>query len=284
MTLNKIIIADKSNYRSVELGRSVLKQILETRYPLTSTDEFKRLLSQKIEDGMRVYWHEILGKCHMSSVSGLKRTLDWIDSIERADGNFILFCSSLRGLMESAGDTYYGLNAIALSLAKMRATIEKALTGTLSDLAISQELEDRLIHFTHASKEAAKIFDKSFEPESAKTCVSRLNQNSKIDFYELYSFLCEVTHPASTSLAFNFTEDNGVLIWDGKKDSELISILLNRDQAMIDELLMRSFNPIFLLMKTLNLFSNHDFRIPSADELNLDKVPAWQMVKMEFQN
>lgn len=269
----------KEAYKTIEIGRSILSEPISAKYKFTTEGDFKKAVKSSPQLGNQVYWKELFYRCHMSSYSGLKRLLDWISIIEGPSDNFISYCSGLRGLMECAGDTYDGLSAVAITLGENKALIRKALLGTLDNVAINQELENRLIHFTHASKAYAKATGVSnHKPKQSQEYVKLLEQGSKIKFYDYYGFLCELTHPAGASLGYNFDETvNQELIFNPKRDQQLIIDSLARDKELICELLMKGFNPIILLIKTINLFQIPEMYSKYADGVSLD-IPAWTRI------
>jgi hypothetical protein len=136
-----------------------------------------------------------------------------------------------------------------------------------------------LIHFTHASKAYAKVTGLDYhKPKQSQEYVKGLEKGSSIKFYEYYGFLCELTHPAGASLGYNFDEtSNGELVFNSTKDHQLVLDALVRDKDLIIEILMRGFNPISLLIKTINLFKIEDMYSNYADGIVLN-FPAWKRI------
>ena len=65
--------------------------------------------------------------------------------------NFLGWAASVRGLLESAGDTVDGLLSIPLSLAQRHGTIRRCLAGEEKErMVVYSELEAKLDHFVHA--------------------------------------------------------------------------------------------------------------------------------------
>jgi hypothetical protein len=266
-------------YKIIEIGRHLLSEPLAAKYKFVTQEELKESLEKSPKSGNQIYWMELFYRCHMSSYSGLKRLLDWVAIIEQSSDNFIAYCSGLRGLMECAGDTYDGLSAIAITLGENKELLKNAIEGNLGEIAINQELEEKLIHFTHASKPYSKETGLNYhKPKQAQEYVKALEAGSSINFYDYYGFLCELAHPAGTSLGFNFEETSeGEMIFNPKRDSQLVSDAINRDKELIIELLMRGFNPITLLIKTMNLFQVEDMFSKYADGITIN-FPAWKRI------
>jgi hypothetical protein len=227
MTILEHTFSDK--YSLLKDGRYILNNINETTYNLRSVEDFKN--PKNVSCLMKIYWEDLLYRSHLSAIVSLKRNLDWIDALEKSDGNFILYCSSVRGLMESTGDSFDGLSQIAYNLAIHNKSIKLALMGDLQEVVIFQELEDLLINFTHASKKASKMSDeKVYKPKTTASYIKLLEVDSTHKYFEYYEYLCEVVHPASYSLEFNFSEHNGNLKWCGKNDNKLVQYSLERDK------------------------------------------------------
>jgi hypothetical protein len=191
MTIIKKTIGENA-YKIIDIGRQLLNEELNTRYRFVTPEELKETLKKSSQTGNQIYWMEMFYRCHMSSYSGIKRLLDWVDLVENSSGNFISYCSGLRGLMECAGDTYDGLSAVAITLGENKEIIKKAISGNLKEILLNEELEQKLIHFTHASKPYAKETGLSYhKPKQSQEYVKALEIGSTIKFYDYYSFWSE---------------------------------------------------------------------------------------------
>lgn len=265
-------------YHIIEIGKDLLSEEQKIQYTFLSEEDFKNLLKENLSEGMRIYWLELFYRCHMGAYGGLKRLLSWVDIVENSNNNYISYCSGLRGLMECCGDTYHGLSQLAITLGDNKKMIKEALDSKSTELCINSEFEEMIIHFTHASKTYSKVIErKEYKPKQSLEYVKLLEKGSSIKFYDYYSFLCELTHPASISLAYNFEDINGKLIFNPNRDTALVSSAFKTDSVLISELLVRGFNPIILLIKTINLFSLPDLYSKKADSVVLDN-PAWKRI------
>lgn len=273
-----------ADYRLIEGVNFILDGINNVEYEFKPVDYLQRFQRENdVSQLMQIYWQEMLYRSHLCAVSALKRNYDWIRALEKSDNNYILYCSAFRGLMESIGDTYDGLSQVAITLAIQNKVIKDAINSNLKEVATSQELEDLMINFSHASKKVNKLTnDNVFKPKKTYEYIKLLEESSKHKFYEYYETLCEVVHPASSSLGFNFTEENGRLKWHGEKDTEIIEYSIKNDKELFLELLMRGLNPVYLLLKTLNLLQFKPVYTERADKLNLNNIPAWKRVQDSF--
>lgn len=266
-------------YKTIEIAREQIFEPLTVKYLFISEDELRSHYVSSVAEGNFMYWSEIFYRCHMSAYGGLKRLLDWISIIEASDNNFISYCSGMRGLIECVGDTYHGLHAAAITLGDNKKMIKNIMEKTSSKITLNQELEDLLIHFTHASKPYSKLTgNKNHQPKKPWQYVAELEKGSGIKFYEYYEFLCELTHPAASSIGMNFDQQaSGEMVFNPKKDRQLVIEARKADKDLIIELLMRGFNPITLLIKTINLFQLEGMYSKYSDSLVLD-VPAWHRI------
>lgn len=211
----------------------------------------------------KVYWEEILLRSHYSSTVSILRHEKWLKgvilSIEK--NNYILFCSSLRGFLESVTDSYYSLLNVPFDLSNNFYNINLAIKGELEQLFISQELEETLIHFQFAKK--VRKSDKNPDYLKALTTTEYINifsPNEDKKIKDLYKLLCEVVHPASESVnLFNRTikvdDDLEYTTTDLMSDEGKINEVISNFSNEISQLLKLSINTPFICLKILGLFS-----------------------------
>ena len=140
------------------LIKDIAPYLFKERYAFEDAEVF-RLKASDPKNGAqyagRVYWLEILNRAHLNSVTSIMRTCRWADVAvrEHEAGNLFGWAASCRGLMEAAGDTGHGLGPVPLTLAKRHREIKAALNGaSLNSVTTCEQLEDTLIHFSHARK------------------------------------------------------------------------------------------------------------------------------------
>jgi len=90
-----------------------------------------------IDQANHIIMHELLEKSHLAAITALIRARRWADAVCRmSDGsNFVGWAASLRGLLESAGDTVDGLINVPTSLARNYDLITRCLAEILATLA-----------------------------------------------------------------------------------------------------------------------------------------------------
>lgn len=206
----------------------------------------------------RVYWTEILYRAHMAAIAAVFRTTRWIQvAIRENEAKSLYGCASAcRSLIESAGDIGVSLGPVARILASIKDEIKAELTGRASEpFQISSELENSLIHFTHARK-VTKTED---VPDSHKAMqsfkyIDYVEQMKISGVKDLYSRLCEIVHPAAASVSVTFVPKDDAWIVDPFNENVVLQNLLVETQGTLLGVVMASYNAPLLILRTLHYF------------------------------
>ncbi len=242
----------------------IIEKMVHKKYSYIDTSSYLNLIFEK--DGVKkqneIYWKEILLRAHYASTISLLRNDKWLKGIiiSIEESNYILFSSSLRGFLESVTDSYYSLLNAPSDLATNFYNIKLAIKGRLDGLFLSQRLEESLIHFQFAKK--VRKSDLTFDYLDAKYTMEYINffdeySNDKVK--DLYKLLCEVVHPASSSVEY-FTknvkkdESSEYTTTDLTLDDSKIIEVLYKYRAEIEQLLKMSISVPFICLKILRLF------------------------------
>jgi hypothetical protein len=221
---------------------------------------------------------ELVEKAHLASVTALLRAKRWADATclmyERE--NFLGWAASVRGLLESAGDTVDGLLQVPKTLAFYHRNIAACLAGKEQVFFGGKELEDLLDHFVHAKWGRGKAGDVLIAKENI-TYVRTLG--SVIPNVEgLYHRLCSICHPSSASLGY-FNEG---VVQDGARrgvtlslspDAAAISALCEEYPNALRDILMMHCNPPLMILKVLHVFKVHP-QLKLLREFDLKKIKA----------
>lgn len=123
-------------------------------YDFMRNEDFRRLLSQDVNGAMQVYWREILDRAHFGACASLLRTRCWLEGVLAGfrDENYHTFMAAFRGWLEASADTFDAFQEIAAQLAEAHAVIRRAIMGRLDQITLWPDLENRLIHFSHARR------------------------------------------------------------------------------------------------------------------------------------
>lgn len=230
----------------------------------------------------RVYWSEMLARAHMASVASIFRTTRWAESAVReySAGNLFGWASSCRSLIEAAGDSAMSLSAVPLTLAQQNRKIRGQISGKYSGpTTVSQELEESLIHFTHARKvQKNEEAPPSHKARQSADYVKYLEAMEIKGAYKTYSFLCELVHPASTSVATLFrSEDHGWTFSPGNEQHALRELAEN-NKELFGDVLSAAYNPPILILKVLHKFDLFS-KIDKLRAYRFDHVPIWNRIE-----
>lgn len=215
-----------------------------------------------ISESQRIYWKEMLLRAHFATTTSIIRAKKWLYGVLVGVevNNLMVFSSSLRGYLESVVDTYYSLQSIPTGLALNYKKIKAALDGKMNCIFLSNELESKLLHFQYASKDKEQPKDKR-----ALTSTEYINSFDldKIGIKQLYSELCEITHPASRSVncfvkEVIVSEIYSYSIIDEKGDVDYIEKILKTYAEQIKLLMKMDVSLNGICLKVLNLFECED--------------------------
>ena len=138
------------------IANEIASVVITVAYTFMDASEFKEKgASDKPGQVNQIYWREILNRAHMASAVSLVRTGRWVEAVvrEHDEANLMGWTACCRSLLEAIGDTVDALQYVSLTLAENHRSIESSLEGSMTrDYLISPELEDILIHFSHARR------------------------------------------------------------------------------------------------------------------------------------
>ncbi|MGF7229950.1 hypothetical protein [Arachidicoccus sp.] len=254
------------------------------RYKIIHVDNFAK--HKNPIEAAADYWKEILYRAHLAVLVTYFKTIRWIDAVKDAkeNSNYYSFVASLRGFIECCSDSFYSLNTVPLTIAKDFEVISRQLSKTSGVITDHQSLEELLIHFSHATKLGKE--QKNIWPEflNAKQIREYLNSISdvgdKIDF--LYSYLCQVVHPASQSadiILFHSYENEMIVCGDSfQLEKELINII----DVEFAEVIHNTFTIIctngFTILKLLKKFHLPELHTSFTFEDTVEDIDAWQEI------
>ncbi|KTC58844.1 hypothetical protein [Pseudomonas savastanoi] len=250
-----------------------------TTYTYMPPSEFHLLMANDWKSGAKVYWMEMLGRAHLAAATSIIRASRWSSGMTTcyAAGLFLPFCACFRALIESTADTYDALSSVAINLSECRADVNNVLKLAATKSLIAGELEEKLIHFSHARKLPTKnASPKSHNAKQAANYVNTLEKAGLAGLYELYSELCQYTHPAAHSVASSLlptSEDSFNLTT--VCDSLQIELMIEKNKPLLLPLLMYAFNPGALILKVLLHFDAPQFHASGIRRVDLSGISGW---------
>jgi hypothetical protein len=252
--------------RYVVVVHAALKRTESQVYSFMPIKEFENRVHA--EDGMaqmnRIYWTELLQRAHLASCTSLRRNLGWMDAIEicYSSGNYLGFAASLRGLIESVGDSADVLAKIPENIAREHKIIKRCVEGRENTQGVaSRELEDELISYSHGRRvHKGEEAPASHIAKSTQYYVKLLSESAKLPRLEqLYRELCEVMHPAATSVLYQFrsalgSKGEATYQSEPRADQLYIQHTVKDYGPTITPLVYVAFDPALITLKTLHYF------------------------------
>src|SRR5262249_9115949 len=112
-------------------------------------------------DVNEIYWKEIVYRAHLSASVSLLRSMRWIEGTVREyqAHNLLGWAACARGLWEATGDSCYSLLQIPTSLAEAQHQVRSCIAGKETEKLVPSEIEELLVHFTHARRLPGKLKD-----------------------------------------------------------------------------------------------------------------------------
>ena len=247
----------------------VVNKIEHKNYGYTDLGGYMNIYIQGLSNGdirqsQKIYWQEILLRVHFAAVTSLIRTQKWLSGVVlgRETKNVLVFSASLRGFLEATVDSYYSLESLPTSLALNFKNINSALKGELNQSFTNDELESKLIHFQFAKK-GKKGSDASVNIARTNVEYIKSFDLENIGIKELYSELCEVTHPAANSINC-FTEEivvsehHSYSVTSTETDNGVILEIIPKYWKQINSLLKMGMSLYCICLKLLTLFDFED--------------------------
>ncbi len=259
----------------------LLPEVNGTQYDFEDSHEFAKRPPHEMN---RVYWTEVLFRCHWAAAGAMVRTQRWLSGFRQSHmhSNLLAAAACARGLIEAAADADYTLAVVPLSLAQDHERVRAAVEGRLLPRFVAPELEERLIHFTHARKpEKGGLVPASHIALPVGEYRARLDQvEPKVS--ECYRVLCDLTHPGASSVlsyAEALTSDAASVRFAVESEVTHLEEVRASLESIISTILMLGLNPALATLKLLNAFPVARLHTPAMDQVDMSEIPLWQKVR-----
>jgi hypothetical protein len=240
------------------------------------------LLAMSPIEANHQYWYEMMERAHLAAATGLLRNRQWLRSVslELAANNYFGFCAALRGFLEASSDMYYSLKSVPSTLVNQLAEIHCCLSRSpkVTGLFTCKELEDILIHYTHARRpKPGEALPKLHQRLANRNYIDSLQGAKDGPVAVLYGALCEITHPASSSVECFITpgDDPVYIVLAKSLDYWLIRHLCQEHNDAFPVLFELASNPALVILAMINRMPLHDLRVPLFDSIDLSHFPIW---------
>lgn len=257
--INKIINSSQGfEYRYIKINL-----VESIKHMDISADDIDNLVT-------KIIVYDILERSHLACLCSAARSMRWLESVAASiqQNNYLSFSASLRGLLESAADSYDLFNHLPSTIVNYGPYFNYIITHEdLSDLNPKIDLsalESLLIHFSFAEKQPKnKAIDSNLHAKTNTEYINNFQKNIQASgALGLYSTLCQITHPATPSLSCFYKELEATIEIDFKREGILIEEIMQQNESTIDNLLIFSINPIII---TLNALRNIYPSFPKID-------------------
>ncbi|MGE8303330.1 MAG: hypothetical protein ACN6PW_02625 [Pseudomonas kermanshahensis] len=205
----------------------------------------------------KVYVLGIVERCHIFSLTSLARTNSWLNStvLQQSEKNLLGFSAALRGLLEATADTHDAATVVVDQLYNYFPFIYLALEGSPYALPCPslETLENKLIHYSYARRPV-----RGSEPlpwhtnKSNAEYIQAIEKSGASGVKELYSLLCELTHPAARSVNCFLNEGDTEIVLDFGQDERIIGEILEKYEGTISTLVTTTVNSALVSLVILD--------------------------------
>ncbi|MGV7930639.1 MAG: hypothetical protein AB2L13_17335 [Spirochaetota bacterium] len=262
----------------INLLNDIVMSLPTIEYKFMSIDDFGKL--ESIAERNYIYWIEIIQRVHLVASVSLLRMSRWLNgiSIILKNNNHLAFCSCLRGLIESTADSWYTLRYVPATISENFHAIKLALEGNLNIITLC-DLEDALIHYTHARKLSKPEIDDLPSTHKAKEVREYISSFQNNIISDLYSELCQYTHPSAYSvLNFILPKEDGTLILNKYSETEIYNInkLIDTYNGKITDILQIPINSSLFVFHILNMLPITELKFNMIENINIEGIPGWE--------
>jgi len=264
----------------------------DRRYEFLDMDVFNEIIRVDPARGQEIYWRELVDRAHFAATVSSVRHFRWINGCLDAanSGNYLVFCASFRGLLESTSDSFDALYRLPMYFAQNRSLITRifAREDFGKNIMVAPEVEQSLIHFSHARKKVALTKESPAEHRAKRVTeyLQILERGRLPNVMDCYGELCEVAHPAALSLSgyIDVERDKSLTVWRvmSHSDARAIRDFRQRYAPLIEQLMMFALNPVVLLLYVLDTYPLDRYRCPPVSNLCLDGIPEFLKIVKAF--
>jgi len=251
------------------------------KFKIMKDANFQKVMARDFKKSQKIIWEELVyGSAYCSMIS-IMRSSYWIKGVLESyeNRNLFTYSSSLRSLIECAGDSNHSLGRASYFWLQNITLIKNAIKGKSAENIICEDLENLLIHFEHGgsvrNKGQLSEMELPIEYLSLRSA-DYIESASKVagdDIQELYKLLCGFVHPSNLTVwSFIEEEEKGAYYIYNNKDSssEVLEVINKRYHTLICKILQHINMPLVIL-KTLmqaNVLRKNKFIM----QLNLDSI------------
>ncbi len=269
----------------------VCKGLGHYRYPFVSEDDFEKICRSapdesedsrkaKVAEIMCIYARELVYRAHYTALTCLRKTHRWIHGMLSAasEQNVLAFVSTFRGLVECSADAADVLKLVPVTLAENHERFMTAVRSQAAEMWGSPELENALIHYSHATSKPDKARPPSHQAKTMRAYLDGLANEGVPLVHDCYSELCDMTHPGALGVAWFFSHDNGVFTFADDRDAVQIAALCIKYQPMFSPLLCFCIDAL-LTLRVINSFDVPGLKVEAVNRWDFGANKNWSNMK-----
>lgn len=254
--------------------------LAKVSYNFTPKDKFSEIKS--VDELQLVYWSEIIQRLHICGATTILRLKKWYEAVDCAyeSKNYYGFCASIRGLLEACSDSFHSIGKVILPISENFSHIKSVIDGQAKKVVFATELENELIHYMYGRKLSATEKESFEHSHNAKQVREYLNSIQDESLDDLYSELCQVSHPSLMSFLPFMIEhpDHGLILHNDFLDDELNKNILERHRSTIYKTTEYALWPALCSLKLVNLLAGSLLGALHTDEeafKSLNEYSLW---------
>jgi hypothetical protein len=268
--INKAILSINS---LAECLHTAFEKLDDREVIIVEEGDFLKLLKEDSRLAQRQYWRELISKVIISSFVHISRTSMMADACIEAinSKNIYSLSNNMRALLESSGNGVFSLMAIGKTLQRERQIVQLVFSDDweAKNFVASEQLENAVNHYLFALKDGA------IKSQSAKKYIDSLK--SPIAGYDLYSWLCMISHPRQSSTAFWDCPNDEGRMWYRKTcyENNFVSWLPYL-LPPLSELLEKGLNVALLNIAAVNHLGIDEFRCTQFSENDYGHIKGYK--------
>lgn len=265
----------------------LLSEVQGFTYRFLDVAAFEALLSEHTSRAMRLYWLELLHRAHLAATTSLLRQDRWLRAAIDTSANCLGFAAAFRGILESAADAWFSLRFVPRFIAEHAAIILRILAGRTPAkvVHISSEVEKCLLHFQFArdNRYGPTGISSTHRPEATTKYLQAFESESLVNLPVLrcYNVLCNLTHPASDSLAFSVKPPVSDKRWQitARTDEDMLREIAVECGPTFVWAVQAPVNLSVLILATINALVIPELHCDFVTRLNLSSIAEWRRIE-----
>jgi hypothetical protein len=227
----------------------------------------------------------IVERSHLSCLTSLARAARWLVAADQLAEvpNILAFSAALRGFLESAADSFDLMEKLPSVIARSLKYFYIVLNdpNMVDKTFVNLEaIEGLLIHYAFAGRQARGGNSLPYHQNKSNAEYIRKIQDFGVPgASDLYSEMCELTHPASPSVMCFVDQSDRSIVFNPERDNSLIYDVLKKYKETIVLLSQYSINPALM---TLALIGRLIPEWPAPSDDSMRSVGSTSKMLWEF--